>query len=429
MDFRSWMGKRLLKGGPDDSLLASADAAGQTVDDAADSAQLPDIPVEIQGAVRKPLVVQSARATVSGDDNDERGVLGELSQGLDVNERAALNDPRAAAGQQAMRNNFDDMSNIFLGAARLPQLQQRADPYVSERDKMRDWVMKRGGMARGAETNALNADRTKAYLDATQSQRELALRAQELNAERDGRKADAEKARAEREALEMQRKLDKDKTDAEFKERELRIKEEAEKKKRDQNKPRPGSGGPVMAPKGFPAGWELEGKTQPTPKQGEQFEGLVYAGEKMKGLTGQMRKMLAEAGNGRVLPGPAKPRLSQLAKEIQIEGKNIAELGALSGPDYSLMEAIAADPTKVDSFIKDMPALLDGLDHWGSNSVDAKAKSLGARRTGGSTPQPASAPSAGDTVTVRRKNDGVTKTLPRASAGKFLSDPNFEEVK
>jgi plasmid stabilization system protein ParE len=153
------------------------------------------------------------------------------------------------------------------------------------------------------------------------------------------------------------------------------------RKAADVAKAKKGTGG-GGAPKGFPAGWELEGKTHPTPKQGEQFEGLVYSSEKMRGLTADMRKMLAAAGNGRVLPGPEKSRMSQLAKEIQIEGKNIAELGALSGPDYALMEAIAADPTKIDSLVKDMPALLDGLDRWGNNSVDAKARSLGARRSG-----------------------------------------------
>lgn len=366
-----------------------------------------------------PTVKQSAQATVSGDDNDERGLLGDLSGGINVDERAALNDPRASASNTDMRQSFDRMSNIFLTSAGLPSQGLRSNPYKTERDDMRDWLMRRASVARGAESNALNAERTKAYLDATQSQRELALRAQELRAEREGRAEDAAKAKAEREALESERRAEETKRKAGLEERSMTLKE-----KEFARKSAPKPKGPELSPKGFPAGWELEGKTQPTPKQGEQFEGLVYSSEKMRGLTNQMRDMLREAGSGRVLPGAAKSRMSQLAKEIQIEGKNIAELGALSGPDYSLMEAIAADPTKVDSFMKDMPALLNGLDKWGDNSVQAKAKSLGARRSGA-----AAAPAApSGTVTIRRKSDGVTKTLPADKAAEVLKDSKYERV-
>ena len=330
---------------------------------------------------RAPLVAQSNVSTVSGDDNDELpGILQDLSGGLDVDERAALNDPRASADQQKMRNSFDRMSNIFLSGGRDPLTPQK-DPYVSERDEMRDWVMKRGGVAQRGEANALNADRTGAYLAATKAQQERAAGAQALAAEREGRMSDADKARATAQQAEMERKKLEAERDQRNKDREFELKAKAESKKRDKSKT-----GPTGAPKGFPAGWELEGNTTPTPKQGEQFEGLVFSSEKMKGLTAQMRGMLKQAGNGRVIPGEAKSRMSQLAKEIQIEGKNIAELGALSGPDFALMEAIAADPTKLDSFAKDMPSLLDGLDKWGTNSVDAKSKSLGARRTGGAKP-------------------------------------------
>lgn len=367
-----------------------------------------------------PTVKQSAAATISGDDNDERGLLGDLSGGISVDERAALNDPRSGPDNTDMRQHFDRMSNVFLTGAGLPSQGLRSNPYKTERDEMRDWLTKRAGIARGSEANALNAERTRAYLDATQSQRELALRAQELRAERDGRAADAAKAKAEREALETERKTKDAERKATLDERGMTLKEKEFERK---SKAKPA--GPAMAPKGFPAGWELEGKTQPTPRQGEQFEGLVYSGEKMRGLTGQMREMMKQAGAGRVLPGEAKSRMSQLAKQIQIEAKNIAELGALSGPDYSLMEAIAADPTKVDSFMKDMPALLTGLEQWGNNSVAAKAKSLGARRVG--APAATSAP-VGGTVKIRRKSDGVVRDVAADKAAEILKDAKYERV-
>lgn len=135
---------------------------------------------------------------------------------------------------------------------------------------------------------------------------------------------------------------------------------------------------------GLPAEWELLPDSTSSKIQREKFAGVVQSSKKMQGLTSQMRDMLKGAGASRILPGSAKTRIGQLATQLQIEAKNVAELGALSGPDMALMNAIAADPTKVDSFVKDIPALLDGLDAWGNNSVKAGEETIGARRRGGS---------------------------------------------
>lgn len=328
---------------------------------------------------RKPLVAQSTPATVSGDDNDERaGLIGELSQGINVEDRAALNDPRASPENTDRRRRLADMSNTFLTAAGLPATATAGmtNPYADERDKMRQWLMQRAGVARGSEMSALQSERTRAYLEATQAAKERDLAAQQFRAEQEGRKADAE---------EFKRKLEEERGKRE----QARIEEQARHNKALEDAQRQRiqksgtkAAGPKLPPKGFPAGWELSGDTQPTQRQGEQFEGLVYSDAKMRGLTGEMRKLLAKAGSGRVLPGPEQSRLKQLATQIQIEGKTIAELGALSGPDMALMRAIASDPTEFGSFARDIPALLDGLDSWGANSVNAKAQSLGARRIG-----------------------------------------------
>lgn len=335
---------------------------------------------EVQ-VTRKPLPIETAEQPDS--------VTADLSEPLTPEEREGMQDPRAAAGQQDMRQSFDRMSNVFLNAGGLAPLTPRKDPYVSERDEMRDWVMKRGGVARSAEKGALDSERTGAYLAATKAQQERAAGAQALQAEREGRMADAEKFRQETTRLEAERKKFESERDQKNKDREFARK----------TAPKAKSTGPKAAPKGFPAGWELEGNTTPTPKQGEQFETLVYSSEKMRGLTGQMKKLLGEAGaSGRAIPGPMQTRLKQLATEIMIEGKNVAELGALSGPDMGLMESIAADPTKANSLMKDMPALLDGLGSWADNSVNAKAKSLGARRTGSSA---AAAPKLDDNAAVK----------------------------
>jgi hypothetical protein len=227
MDFATWKRKRV--GGPTSFAPEQVDIDGG----------LPslDFTTETPGGgevqvTRAPLVAQSNASTVSGDDNDERpGILDALSEGSSVEDRAALNDPRASADQQKMRGAFDRMSNIFLSGGRDP-LTPQADPYVSERDKARDWMMKRGGMARSDQTNALGAERTRAYLAATQAQQERALRAEATNAKARGDKAAADEA--ERKLKEAAGERDKQRV-ANDTER-VAIAKAAEAKKKDKSK-------------------------------------------------------------------------------------------------------------------------------------------------------------------------------------------------
>ena len=146
----------------------------------------------------------------------------------------------------------------------------------------------------------------------------------------------------------------------------------------------------AKALEGMPAEWE--GAETSSRAQREKFAGVVNADKKMRGMTQKMRALLKDAGAGRLLPG-SNAAIKQLATQIQIEGKNIADLGALSGPDMAMMNAIAADPTKLTSLAKDTSALLDGLDSWGANSVSANAETIGARRRpkAGGGAQPAGA--------------------------------------
>ena len=128
------------------------------------------------------------------------------------------------------------------------------------------------------------------------------------------------------------------------------------------------AGAPV---KGLAAGFELTGETNPVTTELTKHQNLVASAEKMKGLTAKMRQALAATdAAGRFNPlGAERDNLKQLATMMAIEGKNIAELGALSGPDYSLMNAIAADPTSLASLKKDMPTLLNQLDAWATTAL------------------------------------------------------------
>ncbi len=157
---------------------------------------------------------------------------------------------------------------------------------------------------------------------------------------------------------------------------------------------------------GLAAGYELTGETKPVTTELTKHQNLVASAEKMKGLTRQMRDALAGASTlDRLNPvGEKRNAIKQLATMIAIEGKNIAELGALSGPDYALMNSIAADPTSVASLTKDLPSLLNQLDAWGDNSVAAKSKALGVRPKAAAGPtQP---PAVGGRTVVRT---GVNK--------------------
>lgn len=215
---------------------------------------------------------------------------------------------------------------------------------------------------------ANEAARTRAYADAQRLAAERGEGRDALNAQR----------------LEQEGELGREKLEL-GKERLALDKSKATKPK--------GSGPPKVDASGLPHGWELETDSTSTRQQREKFAGVVQSSEKMRGLTMQMRALLKEAGAGRMLPGSAKTKVSQLATLIQLEAKNVADLGALSGPDMALMEAVAADPSKIQSFARDIPALLDGLDSWSANAISAGAKTLGARPRGAQSTPPKEAPS------------------------------------
>lgn len=137
----------------------------------------------------------------------------------------------------------------------------------------------------------------------------------------------------------------------------------------------------------IPPGYEVPPDAHPGAESRKKFSGLVASAEKMKGLTRQMRAAL-KGTNGltRTLDPKTVTALKQLGTMISIEGKNVAGLGALSGPDMALMDAIAADPTSIRTNLTvDLPRMLDQLDAWGDNSVAAESKTTGIRKKAGAT--------------------------------------------
>ncbi len=133
-----------------------------------------------------------------------------------------------------------------------------------------------------------------------------------------------------------------------------------------------------------PPGFEIAGDAHPSGETRKKFTALVSSAEKMKGLTAQMREALkGTSGVSRTMDPKTVTKLKQLGTMISIEGKNVAGLGALSGPDMGLMEAIASDPTSIKANLTvDLPRMLDQLDAWGDNSVDGESRASGVHRTG-----------------------------------------------
>ena len=129
----------------------------------------------------------------------------------------------------------------------------------------------------------------------------------------------------------------------------------------------------------IPPGFEISAGANPGAESRKKFAALVGSSEKMKGLTANMRKALAGTNAlSRTMDPKTVTALRQLGTMIQIEGKNVAGLGALSGPDMGLMNSIAADPTSVKANLSvDLPKMLDQLDAWGDSQVAGEGRASG----------------------------------------------------
>lgn len=168
----------------------------------------------------------------------------------------------------------------------------------------------------------------------------------------------------------------------------------------------------------IPPGYEVAPDAHPGDEAKKKFSALVGSAEKMKGLTARMRKALAGTnGITRTLDPKTVSALQQLGTQIQIEAKNVAGLGALSGPDMALMNAIAADPTSIKTNLTvDLPKMLDQLDAWGDTQIGGETKATGIRKKGAGV----------EMVKIKRSKDGVTKSVSKATADALLKKGGYE---
>lgn len=185
---------------------------------------------------------------------------------------------------------------------------------------------------------------------------------------------------------------------------------------------------PAKEPKplaGIPPGYEIDPKQPPTDDQLKKFNDLLASREELRSYTSQMRELLKQANGGQYLPGQLRTAISQLATIIQLKGKDIAGLGALSGPDMGLMEKVASNPSEMGNVLRDMPTMLNGLDAWADKPVQAREKVWGIRQR--SSVASESASPAG-MVRVRRKRDGAVIPMPADQADALVTHGLAERV-
>lgn len=133
------------------------------------------------------------------------------------------------------------------------------------------------------------------------------------------------------------------------------------------------------AQEGIPPEYEAIGK--PSTEQKNKFTAGLSSAEKLKGMSSQLRAMVNQAGGIDRVIGPQRKQMDTLLRQIQIEGKNVAELGALSGPDFALMQELVQDPNSFSSLLFDMGTKgLDQVDRWADTQVSGAMKAYGIRK-------------------------------------------------
>ncbi len=158
------------------------------------------------------------------------------------------------------------------------------------------------------------------------------------------------------------------------------------------------------AQEGVPSGWYALGN--PTNEQKNKFTTGLTSSEKLKEGISEMRALLAKHPGydpGKLVGEDAR-NMRRIATQLAVEGKNIAELGALSGGDYALMNSLVSDPTKLQNFIwNDAERGMDDLQSWAERQVNGAKKSYGIH--------PINSPEAQDVIKQRNELHGTSAPI------------------
>lgn len=129
-------------------------------------------------------------------------------------------------------------------------------------------------------------------------------------------------------------------------------------------------------------GFEPTGKVLPTKVDAEKLKESNEAAARMQGNINDLRALHRKYGE--TPKGAGAELQQQKLRAIQIEAKNIAGLGALSGPDFSLMQDLSAqDVNSIGAWVRrnfvgaTLEQSLRGLEQWMRTSISATAKARG----------------------------------------------------
>lgn len=443
-DMMTWLDKKRRGAMADDETMSEVERISRLVAGAADDASLPGLDAQtpaaggkVAGEGRKPLdvVTQSARAVRGGDDEGERAEP--IADGMP----ADVDDPRASAQAQASRQAAQRMSDVFLSAAGIQPPARGADPYVSERDKMRDWVLKRNAASQRGEMTQLQSDRTAAYLEATRAAKERDAAARAMRAQQENDAAKLREAKMELEQLREERlkaegtqrmDLEQQKVDL-LKKKSMRTgtgrpstQDRRQQMREDALKPR--------------AGWEKIVPEDPAFRDTAQAKGFDDAAAAFEALKNHRRhaahalEQLKEAQrNGDVKAadtalGVLNQQMGNISSKLRVaEGLNNSDAA-----NHAIETMLSLQNGSVANFrnaINDgrLDAILDSAIDSASTNLDTLAASNNLRRAKARAPEAHG--EGGETVKVRRKKDGAIKALPKEQAAQVLKSSDYEEVK
>lgn len=129
-------------------------------------------------------------------------------------------------------------------------------------------------------------------------------------------------------------------------------------------------------------GLEVNPDAEPTQDDAKKVKLSMVSREKIKKYVDELTQLHAE--HGTEFTGPVAGRMEQLVAAIMLEGKNIGELGAISGPDMGIMKQLTgADPTSLGANAKALvgvdntAAALKGMQKWVDDTADAVKTSYG----------------------------------------------------
>jgi hypothetical protein len=278
-------------------------------------------------------------------------------------------------------------------------------------------------MARSAQTAETQAERTRAYLEATQAAKERDAANRLAKAESEGRKADAAKAKQELDAIVEARKREKQELDEAYRNKKLKAGAGAAAKKAEEKK----------AGQAYKDSSALRKEYNTLPEVKTHKEASI-AYEKIK----RAAQSPTAAGDLSLIFAYMKV----LDPGSTVREGEFANAQAAAGADQRLLSALEKvrsgqrlSPAQRADFVAQAEKLYASHQQQ-RDTATTMYRRLAEKQgfdpddvTGGEGKAAEAKGETGGTVTVRQKSTGKTKTLSREAAAKYLDDADFEEVR